>query len=287
MDNRPNLDGKFCLITGATDGIGKETALGLAQAGARVIIAGRRVEKTNQVAREITEKTGAQVDTLIGDLSIQAEVRRMADEYSQRYDRLDVLIYNAGAMFMSRHTSQDGIEMTFAVNHLGPFLLTNLLLDLLIASAPARIVNVSSGAHFGSRLNLAEIHNPRRYSGWQAYSQSKLANVYFTYELARRLEGTGVTANVLHPGFVATNFGRSNGGNLRPLFRLFQLAAITPEQGAQTSLYLAASAEVEGVTGKYYDRCEAVPSSSVSYDNEMARRLWDASLEMTGLAEKV
>ena len=282
--NIPDMSGKVCLVTGATGGIGRVTAETLARAGARIVLVGRNPQKTADAAREIQQNSGsAQVEYLLGDLSVQADVRRIAGEFRVRSSRLDVLINNAGAFFWQRAVSRDGIEMTFALNHLGYFLLTHQLLDLLVASAPARIVNVSSAAHYSARLNFAELQNERGYSGWKAYAQSKLANVYFTYELACRLSGSGVTANVLHPGFVATNFGRSNGGILNPLVRLFQLAAISPEQGARTTIYLASSPEVEGVTGKYFDQSRPVRSSAVSYAEEPARRLWEVSLAMTGL----
>jgi NAD(P)-dependent dehydrogenase (short-subunit alcohol dehydrogenase family) len=214
---------------------------------------------------------------------VQAEVRKLADAFRERYQRLDVLVNNAGAIFMSRQVSRDGLEMTFALNHLGYFLLTNLLLDLLIASAPARVVNVSSGAHLGGKINFADLQLERSYTGFGAYSQSKLANVLFTYELARRLQGTGVTVNALHPGFVATNFGRSNGGLFDPLFRLIQrFGALTPEKGAETTVYLAVSPEVEGVTGKYFANCKPAASSALSNDETTARRLWEVSEQLTG-----
>jgi retinol dehydrogenase 12 len=286
MGKIPDMHGKVCLVTGATGGIGLITAQALARAGADVVIIGRIPDKTAAVAKQMQEE-GGQVEYLVGDLCAQSEVRRLADEFHQGHNRLDVLINNAGAFFMKRQTSREGIEMTFALNHLAYFLLTNLLLDLLIASAPSRIVNVSSGAHSAGRLNLDDVSNPHSYSGWAAYSQSKLANVYFTYELERRLEGTGVTVNALHPGFVATNFGRSNGGIFKPLFRLFQIGAISPEEGAKTSIYLASSPEVDGLTGKYFYKSKPVPSSPVSYDIDMARRLWDLSEELTRVTEKV
>jgi retinol dehydrogenase 12 len=287
VDSIPSMKDKVVLITGATGGIGQVTAERLAEAGARLVITGRNAEKTALVAEEIGKKAVTSVEFLVGDLSVQADVRRLAQEFRQRHNRLDVLINNAGAFFINRKTSQDGIEMTFALNHLAYFLLTNLLLDLLVASAPARVVNVSSAAHIGGRINLDEVKDPPRYSGWSAYSQSKLANVYFTYELARRLEGRGVSVNALHPGFVATNFGRSNGGLFNPLFRLFQIGAISPEAGAKTSLYLATSPEVEGISGKYFDRCKAVSSSPVSYDVQMAQKLWQISAAITGVEERV
>ena len=286
VESQPNLSGKIVLVTGATDGIGLYTAEALAAIGARVILVGRNPQKTEQAARAIGEKTAnPAVDFLVADLSSQKEIRRLADEFRNRYDHLHVLVNNAGAIFMKRQLSVDGIEMTFALNHLAYFLLTLLLIDPISAGAPARIINVSSGAHYGGRLDFNDLQNERAYNSWKAYSQSKLANIYFTYELARRLEGKAVTANVLHPGFVATNFGKSNGGVFRPLFGLSHLGAISPIEGAQTSIYLASSPEVEGVTGKYFERKQALRSSDVSYDANAARRLWDASLQLTGLPE--
>ena len=276
-----DLSGKSILVTGATDGIGKVTARELARMGARVTIVGRNPTKTQAAAAELSAQSPHPVQTLVGDLSIQAEVRRVAAEYRAANPRLDVLVNNAGALFTSRQVSADGIEMTLALNHLNYFLLTHLLLDMLKASAPARIVNVSSAAHVGGRINLQDIQLTRGYSSWGAYSQSKLANVLFTYELARRLEGSGVTVNALHPGFVATRFGRSNGGLFDPLFRLFQVAAITPEQGAETSIYLASSPEVEGVSGRYFDKKKAVSSSALSYRKDTAEQLWALSEAMT------
>lgn len=283
---------KVFLITGGTDGIGRITAEAIARTGAAVVIVGRNQQKAETVIRDIQRTTNNErVEYLLGDLSAQAEVRRVASEFRQHYNRLDVLINNAGAVFVKRELSRDGFEMTFALNHLAYFLMTHLLLDLLIASAPARIINVSSMAHTSARLNLDELQSQPGYkpgyNSWRSYGQSKLANLYFTYELARHLQGTGVTVNALHPGFVATNFGRSNGGIFNPLFRLAQVAAISPEAGAKTSIYLATSPEVEGVTGKYFDRCKPIPSSKVSYDLETARKLWDLSMKMTGLTETV
>jgi NAD(P)-dependent dehydrogenase (short-subunit alcohol dehydrogenase family) len=288
VETQPNLSGKTILVTGATDGIGLYTAEALAAMGARVILAGRNPQKTELTARTIIEKTANPlVDYLVADLSSQKDVRRMADEFKNRYDRLHVLVNNAGAVFMKRQLSVDGIEMTFALNHLAYFLLTLLLIDPIAAGSPARIINVSSGAHYGGRLDFNDLQNERSYNSWKAYSRSKLANVYFTYELARRLEGKAITANVLHPGFVATNFGKSNGGLYRPLFGLSHLGAISPTEGAQTNIFLASSPEVEGVSGKYFERKQALLSSEVSYDANAARRLWDASLQLTGLPETI
>ena len=283
MSNLPDLTGKLILVTGATDGIGLVTAEVLAGMGANVTILGRNLQKTADSAAAIQQKTGKNVETIVADLSVQAQVRRAAAEYLARHDQLHVLVNNAGAVFTQRKVSADGLEMTFALNHLGYFLLTDLLLGALKVSAPARIVSVSSGAHVGAQLDFSDLQNERGFSSFKAYGQSKLANIYFTYELARRLEGTGVTANCLHPGFVATNFGASNGGIFGPIFRLAQLIALKPNQGAETSVYLASSPEVEGVSGKYFDKKKAVRSSEVSYDRATAERLWQVSEELTGV----
>ena len=289
MENTNQLmQGKNAMVTGATNGIGKITARELAKMGAVVMIVGRNPEKTAQTVTEIREASGnPNVDMLVGDLSSQADIRRVAAEFNARYDHLNVLVNNAGAYFMKRTESVDGIEMTFALNHLGYFLLTDLLLDALKAGSPARIVNVSSAAHTGGRLNLDDLQMKNRFSGWGAYSQSKLANLYFTYELSRRLEGQNITVNALHPGFVDTNFGVSNGGLGGWMMSLFQkIGAIPPEKGAETSIYLASSPEVEGITGKYFANKKPVNSAPISYDQDLARALWERSLELTGLAER-
>ena len=281
------MQGKNVLVTGATDGIGKITARELAKMGAAVTIVSRNPEKTARTVIEIREASGnPNIDMLVADLSSQADIRRAAAEFNARHDHLNVLVNNAGAYFMKRTESVDGIEMTFALNHLGYFLLTHLLLDALKAGSPARIVNVSSAAHVGGRLNLDDLQMKKRFSGWAAYSQSKLANLYFTYELSRQLEGQGVTVNALHPGFVDTNFGVSNGGLGGWMMNLFQkIGAISPEEGAKTSIYLASSPEVEGITGKYFANKKPVNSSQISYDRDLARALWERSLELTGLSE--
>jgi len=252
MTRNADMTGKTVLITGATNGIGKAAARGLAKLGAQVVIVGRNAQKCAETVAELRASTGNQaIEALRADLSVMAEVRHLADQVKARYPRLEVLINNAGAYFDKRLTSADGYEMTFALNHLGHFYLTTLLLDLLKASAPARIVNVSSDAHRFARLNLVNPHHPPTYNGFRVYGQTKLANVVFTYELARRLEGTGVTANAMHPGFVRTGFGRNNEGLISKIFSLLQAFALTPEQGADTVIYLASSPEVEGVSGKY------------------------------------
>lgn len=284
MTHSDELQGKIVLITGATHGIGQVTAQSLARMGAQVVVCGRNPQKIQATLSAIRAETSdAQVEGLSADLSSQEQVRLLAQEFRGRFDRLDILVNNAGALFMQREESVDGIEMTLALNHLNYFLLTHLLLDLLKASGAARIVNVSSEAHRFARLKIEDLENKQHYTAWSAYGQSKLANLYFTYALAARLVGSQVTVNALHPGFVATNFGRSNGGLFSPLFKIFQIGAISPEEGAQTSLYLASSPQVEGVTGQYFAKCKAVRSSAISYDASIARRLWDRSLEMCGL----
>ncbi len=281
----PTLQGKFCLITGATSGIGLVTARELARQGAHVLMVGRSPTKCADTVGQIRAQTGNQaVEALLADVSSQRQIRDLARQVRSRVPRLDVLINNAGGMWLKREVTVDGLEMTFAVNHLAYFLLTHLLLETLRASAPARIVNVASEAHRRARLDFEDLQGERRYRGWRAYCRSKLANLLFTYELARRLAGTGVTANALHPGWVATGFARNNGwrGNL------FQLAAhyfaISPEKGARTVIYLATAPEVQHVTGQYFVRERAVPSSPASYDEAAARRLWQISLELTRLA---
>jgi retinol dehydrogenase-12 len=286
-ENNKPLEGKICMVTGATSGIGAVTARALAQKGARVIIVARNVNRCENTVAEIIQTTGNHaVEYMLADLSSQDEIHNLVRVYQDKYERLDVLVNNAGGFFMSRLESIDGIEMTFALNHLNYFLLTNLLIETIKASAPARIVNVSSAAHQNASIDFDDLQDKHNYSSWQAYGQSKLANILFTYELARRLEGTGVTVNALHPGFVATNFGANNAGFLGTLVRRFMnLFSIDVETGAQTSIYLAASAEVEGVTGKYFVKQQAVASSEISYDQTTAKRLWEISEEMTGVRE--
>ena len=278
-----NMQNKVVLVTGATNGIGLETAKVLAATGATIVGVGRNPQKCADTAARITRATGnSHVELLVADLSVQADVRRVAAEFKHKYDRLDVLLNNAGAYFAGRQTTPDGHEMTWALNHLSYFLLTELLLDVLKASAPARIVNVSSGAHsMVTGINFDDVEYKNGYSGWTAYGQSKLANVMFTYELARRLEGAQVTANALHPGFVATGFGHNNGGVMRAGMNVIQkIAAKRPEQGAATSVYLASSPEVEGVTGKYFVDKKETRSSTASYDVDAQRRLWELSERM-------
>lgn len=283
--NTNDMTGKVCLVTGATSGIGQATAHALARLGATVVILGRNPEKSAATVAQVNQACdNPNTDCLLADLSSQAAIRQMAQQFKERYQRLDVLVNNAGAVFMQRQESVDGIEMTFALNHLGYFLLTNLLLDVLKASAPARIVNVSSELHRKARLDFNDLQNTRRYRGMKAYHQSKLANILFTYELARRLEGTGVTVNALSPGLVATNLGMNNRG-LSPLMKRLvdRWIGISPEEGAQTGVYLTTSPQVERVTGKYFVEQEAIPSSPESCDEAIAARLWEVSAELVGL----
>ena len=277
------MTGKTVLVTGATGGIGLATAAGLAGLGARVGIVGRDAARSEAAAKQL-RAVGGQVDVFIADVSSQDEVRRLADEALATYPRLDVLVNNVGGYWATRHTTVDGLEHTFAVNHLAPFLLTNLLLDRLRASAPARVVTVSSGAQAMGTLDFGDLQGEQDYSGQRAYNQSKLANVMFTYELARRLAGSGVTANVLHPGVVRTDFGREDSkGWMRLMLPVVRPFMKNPERGAATSIYLASSAEVEGVTGRYFANGKPTASSKASQDGAAVARLWDVSAELVGL----
>jgi NAD(P)-dependent dehydrogenase (short-subunit alcohol dehydrogenase family) len=277
---------KVCLVTGATGGIGLVTASELAQHGAAVIGVGRSEERCAAAEEQIRRETGSgSVRYVVADLSSQAEIRRLAREIQDSTPRLDVLINNAGGIYLTRQETADGLEMTFAVNHLAYFLLTNLLLDLVKASAPSRIVSVSSAAHQGCTLDFGNLQSQLgRFSAWRAYQRSKLANILFTRELSRRLEGMDVTANALHPGYVRTQIFRAEGVRGWVLRRAADLFAISPEQGALTSLYLATAAEVEGISGKYFAKQKPVISSPQSRDDELARKLWEKSAELTGLS---
>lgn len=271
------------LLTGATNGIGEAAAHALAHTGGRLVLVGRDAAKAERVRAAISSESGnPNIDVLIADLSSQKSIRELAATFRQRYDRLDVLINNAGGVFDTRRETVDGIEYTFALNHLGYFLLTNLLLDMLKASAPARIVNVSSEAQGLGKINFDDIQAKRSYSGFGIYSQSKLANVMFTYALDRRLAGSNVTVNALHPGFVNSGFG-SNSSNavMRGVFSVIKLAAITPERGADTVIYLASDPAVAKVSGKYFAKRKEQRTSAASYDQAAQERLWQVSEQMT------
>ena len=278
------MAGKTVLVTGGTGGIGKATALGLAALGARVGVTGRDLTRTRAAAADIAAGSGnPAVDGFAADMSSQAEVRRLAFEVINAYPRLDVLVNNVGGFWFTRRVTVDGLEHTFAVNHLAGFLLTDLLLDRLKSSAPARIVTVSSNAHALGRMNFDELQGERGYSGGQAYNQSKLANVLFTYELARRLHGTGVTATVLHPGVVRTGFASEDPSPAwKALLPLIRLVLKSPRRGAATSVHLASAPEVEGVTGTYFAGSKAKTSSKRSHDEADAARLWQISLDLLG-----
>lgn len=282
------MRGKVCLVTGGTNGIGKSTARKLARMGATVVIVGRDVLKTSEVVQEIRAASRSHaVESLLADLSSAQEVRWLADKFKRRYSSLHVLINNAGAFFPRRQLRRNGIEMTFALNHLAGFLLTNLLLDTLKASAPARIINVSSNAHASGKIEFDNLQGEREY-GPRAYDNSKLANLLFTMELARRLEGTRVTVNALHPGFVATGFAKNSGRVIAALVSIFApLVARSPAKGAETPIYLASSPSVEGITGKYFYDSHVIPAAPQATDMAVARKLWDVSAEMVQLLEKV
>ncbi len=283
------MHGKICLITGGTNGIGKSAAQGLARLGATVVIVGRDAQKTSQVVADIRSATGNEnVDFLLADLSSQQDVRRLASDFKPKYSRLHVLLNNAGGAFTTRQLSVDGIEMTLALNHLAYFLLTNLLLDTLEASAPARIINVSSDAHARGKIDFDNLQGERSYSSFGPYGNSKLANILFTTELARRLEGTGVTVNALHPGFTSTGFGKNNPGLFMKIMGVVvPLLARSPEKGAATSIYLASSPEVHSITGKYFVDCKVTQPAPQAADRAVARQLWDVSAQMVHRADAV
>jgi NAD(P)-dependent dehydrogenase (short-subunit alcohol dehydrogenase family) len=280
-----DMSGRVCVVTGATRGIGRATAERLAQLGATLVLVCRRLEEGESAAREIVSAHGGRPALVVSaDLSSQRSLRDAADVIRTAHDRLHVLVNNAGLIPKQRETTVDGLEMQFAVNHLAYFLLTNLLLDRLIDGAPSRVVNVSSGAHQGGRLDFGDLQSERRYDPVRVYGRTKLANVLFTYELARRLGATGVTANCLHPGVVATKLMADYmnvplvGGAIARTF------GGSAEKGAETSVYLAASREVEGVTGRYFVGQRETRSSPASYDVTLQRRLWEESARLTALA---
>jgi len=280
-----DLSGKNCLITGATSGIGRETALALARMGAGLVLVCRDRRRGEQVRDEIrSQGANVAVDVILADLASQQEIRRLAGDFLATGRPLHLLINNAGVVNTSRSVTADGIETVFAVNHLAYFLLTHLLLDRLKQSAPARIVNVASDAHKLGDMNFDDLQAERRYRTMRIYGQSKLANILFTYELAGRLQGTGVTVNCLHPGAVATGLGANNGAWAKAIIALLGLFFRSPRQGAATSIYLASSPEVEGVSGKYFVDCRPRRSSPASYDEASAKRLWEISERMTGIA---
>jgi NAD(P)-dependent dehydrogenase (short-subunit alcohol dehydrogenase family) len=285
---RPMAD-KTVLVTGGSGGIGLATALGLATMGARLGIIGRDGVRTEAAAGQIRAAGSGQVDVFVADLSSQSELRRLADEVLDRYSRIDVLINNVGGYWNTRHPTAEGLERTFALNYLAPFLLTNLLLDKLKQSVPARVITVSSNAHAQGRIDFDDLQGERSYSGSRAYNQSKLANVLFTYELARRLPATlldqsVVTANALHPGVVSTTFGAEDPASVQRVFLPFlRLFMKTPTQGAVTPIHLASAPDLQQVTGRYFANCRPTRSSKASYDQATAARLWQVSGDLVGL----
>ena len=283
IHSRP-MAGRTVLVTGGSGGIGKATALGLATMGAHVAITGRDRGRAEGAAGEIRTAGGGQVDVFVADLSCQSEVRRLADEVLQSLSRVDVLVNNAGGYWNNRHVTADGLERTFAVNHLAPFLLTHLLLDRLNESAPARVVTVSSNVQAFGRIDFDDLQGDRSYSGARAYNQSKLANVLFTYELARRLRATSVTANALHPGVVRTSFGAEDPGRAQRLFTPFVRPFMkAPAQGATTSIYVASAPDLEQVTGRFFVNSKPKRSAKRSYDEDVAARLWQVSADLVGI----
>lgn len=278
------MAGRTVLVTGGTGGIGRATAAGLAGMGARVAITGRHAGRAADAAAAIRASTGAKIDVFTADLAVQSEVRRLANEVLQRLPRLDVLINNVGGYWNTRHVTIDGIERTFAVNHLAPFLLTNLLLDRLHASEHARVVTIASQAHAQGQIDFDDLQGVASYSGAHAYNQTKLANILFSYELAKRSSRTAVAANAVHPGVVNTAFGAEDPGRtqrlLVPLLRPFMKS---PARGAATSIHVASSPDLVGVSGRYFANSRPKRSSQRSYDEAVAARLWQVSVELTGL----
>jgi NAD(P)-dependent dehydrogenase (short-subunit alcohol dehydrogenase family) len=285
QNGEQRLAGKTCLITGATNGIGRVTAVELAKMGAELFLTYRDKVRADETVAEIRKRTGNEnVHLLEVDLGSQRQIRRAAAEFLATGKPLHVLVNNAGLGNTGRIVTEDGVEMVFAVNHLAYFLLTMLLLERIKQSAPARIVNVASEAHRFGTIDFDDLGGERRYRAFGAYGQSKLANILFTYELARRLAGTGVTVNCLHPGGIASGLWTNNGPVARFVMKAGSLFLKTPEQGAQTTIYLAASASVAGVTGKYFSNCKEKKSNKESYDLGVAGRLWEVSAQLTGIS---
>ena len=283
------MKGKVCVVTGSNSGIGKETAKALARMGATVVMAVRSRERGESARAEIVEASGNEdVYVMVCDVSSKDSIAAFVKKLEARYDRLDVLINNAGAVFGRREDSVDGLESTLAVNYLGPFRLTLELLPLLRRSAPSRVINVSSGMHKTGKMDLDDLQGGGKFKGMEAYANAKLMVTTWTYELARRLEGTGVTANVVEPGFVATNLGRNSGSLFNAIsFKLVRFIQSTPEKGAETSVYAASAEELEGVTGKSFAKSEETTSAEVSYDPDVQRRLWEATVELLGLTSTI
>lgn len=281
-----SMSGKLCLITGGTDGIGLATARELAARGARLLLVGKNPDKGAGAAAQIVAQAGqGSAEFLRADLSSQLEIRNLAQQIHSRTDRIDVLVNNAGAMFLKRQESADGIEMTFALNQLSYFLLTNLVLDLVAKAPQARIVNVSSDLHKGPQLDFDDLQMRNGYSGMKAYGKSKLANILFSNELARRLQAQGVAVNSLHPGYVNSSFGKNNGALMGGVMALSsKLFGISTEKGAKTSIYLASAPEAAAFSGKYFAHCREIRPSPESQSEDAAKRLWAECEKLTGVA---
>ena len=278
------MGGRTILITGGTSGIGKAGATALAAMGAHVVVTGRNPERGAAAVEEIKKNSGTDsVELMLADLSVQSEVRRLAEEFLDRHHRLDVLVNNAGLVNSKRTETPDGIEATFAINHLAPFLLTNLLLDRIKESGDGRIVTTSSEAQRWGRMEFDDLQSKRKYGGMAVYGMTKLANVMFTRELAARLGGTGVTATCFHPGAVNTSFGANNNGPLTLLFRVFKPFMRTSEKGADTLIWLSSAPEVAGVTGKYYADRKEIFAPKIAYDPIALQKLWEMSADLTNL----
>jgi NAD(P)-dependent dehydrogenase (short-subunit alcohol dehydrogenase family) len=276
--------GKTVVITGATSGIGEVAADRLAQKGARIVFVARDRDRGQETLRHLRAIAGHDNHAVhYADLMVLSEQKRVAEEIAASEPRIDVLINNAGALFTSRQTTADGLEKTFALNHMSYFTVTNILLDKLKATPGARIVSTASDAHKGARLNFADLQSAKSYSGFGVYGRSKLMNILFTRELARRPAGTGVTANCLHPGFVGTRFGDASGGVLSFLVKIAKNFALTPEQGAQTIIYLASSPEVDGKSGGYYVKSKLATPTKEAQNDADAKRLWDESARIAGV----
>lgn len=279
------MQGKVIVITGATSGIGQVAAERLAGMGARMVLVARDTGRGEQALGRLRERAPGIAHSIhYADLSRLAEMKRVAAEIAAAEPRIDVLINNAGALFSSRRVTEDGLELTFATNHMAYFVLTHALRERLIASAPSRVVNTASDAHHGARLDFADLQSAHGYKGFKVYGRSKLCNILYTIELARRLAGTGITANSLHPGFVATRFGDQSGGVLSYGIRIAKLFAISIEKGADTIVYLASSPDVAHVSGGYFHKCRPATPSKEAQDGATARRLWLETATLAGLA---
>lgn len=277
------IRGKTCMITGATSGIGRASALELGKMGAKLVLVCRNRARGDELVREVQRAGNPDVDLMVADLESQPQIRQLAADFLATEKPLHVLMNNAGIFNMKRRTTSDGLEEVFAVNHLACFMLTLLLLDRIKESAPARIINISSDLHQRATVKFDDLGGERSYGGMSSYGQSKLANILFTYELARRLAGTRVTVNCVHPGAVATNLAKNNGGLVSAAWKVAGTFMKSPESGARTQIYLASAPQLEGVTGKYFIDSKEARSSAESHDANIARRLWEVSAKMTGL----